>query len=253
MTTSYDAPRPEAVGTTPRHRSWTWLFQVACLVTVLGAGLLQLAGRFVGPSLVVLVVALLAALALVRRGHARAAAGVAGVVTLLDLVFHGGLTLAGLLHPEALVVHVLTVAHLAASVAILAAIVPLWAGRSGRSVVPGRIAGVGVVAVLLSVVLGTTAFLTREVVTPTVDDVVVTNDGEVRPKQVRVDVDDPVLVFRNDDAWFPRSFDIDELDVHLTLPPRTARRVRLPEVPATYEFYDVVTFDRGTEGVVVVE
>ena len=59
-----------------------------------------------------------------------------------------------------------------------------------------------------------------------------------------------MLVVRNDDPLYPRSFDIDALDVHVLIPPRTAHRVELPH--GEHHFYDFVTMTDATSGTISV-
>lgn len=232
-------------------RPWESLLRTGCLVVLASAGVLQAVGRFVGPSLVVLMVGVGVALLLLRRAP-RAAAVVAGVFCLLNLLIHAGLLFTTAMHPEVLLAHILNVVNILGSLAVVSAVVPAWRRRGAGSALPGRIVVAGAAVLALSTVLSATMYLTRPSVTPAPDDVVVTNDGTVSPAEVTVSGQDPALVFVNDDPLFPRSFDIDELDIHVALPPNTARRVELPATPGSYEFYDLVTFTDATGGTLTI-
>ncbi|USQ75509.1 cupredoxin domain-containing protein [Ornithinimicrobium cryptoxanthini] len=241
--------------TTARTRAsttWRQLFRIGCWTVLVTAGLLQAIGRFVGPSLVVLMLGMAAALLLLARQRPRAAAVTAAVICVLDLVLHLGLLIGLLLEPEAFAAFILNLAGLLAVVAVMVAAVPLWRRSQTATLMPSGLLAGAVVVLVVGSALSATAYLTRVTIVPEAGEVVITNDGQVRPDEVTLPVGDPTLVFHNDDPLFPRSFDIDALDTHVTLPPNTARRVTLPARPGEYAFYDMVTFTDGTRGTLLI-
>lgn len=243
--------RPDGT-TRPTRDSWTWLLRVSALVLAANAVITQLAGRFLGPSMVVFAALTTLCAVLVGR-RPRTAAALLTAVCLLNLVLHGfvfailgqGLRL-GLMYALASVDLVATALALAAAVAVLG-------GRRGWSRKPFVLSVAGMLVVLLATVLTFSFYLTRPQAHAQPGEDVLTNDGSrVVPDRLVLDEgSEGEFIFRNDDPLYPRSFDVDELDLHVVVPPRTARRIDLPA--GEYEFYDYVTYTDATSGSIVVE
>lgn len=234
----------------PPRRSWCWLIRVAALVLAANAVLTQVAGRFIGPSMVVLAVLCLVAAGLVHRRPRSVAAGLAAICV-LNIVLHG-FVLAILTQGLDLgLMYVLASVDLVATVVVLVAAVPVLRGRDRPGILPRRVVGVAVTAVVLATAATSGFYLTRTDVDPRPGEPVLVHTGtEVEPRTLVVGGSGS-LVLRNEDPVYPRSFDVDALDVHVVVPPLTSRRIELP--PGEHEFYDYVTFTEATSGIVVVE
>ena len=237
----------------PASHGWPWLLRVAAFTGAAGAVLMQLAGRFVGPSLVVYTVLVLGA-ALVLPRRPRLSAWTLLLVSALDLALHAfmlGILVEGI---ELGILYVLTVLGLLTT--LLTAVSAVQVLRHGwqPTRAPIRLLAVAVVTLVIATAVTTSAYLTRPTVDPGPDEPVLTTTG-LRVSDdalvLQADGESASLVLRNDDWLYPRSFDIDALDVHVVVPPRTGRRVELP--PGRYEFYDYVTMTDATSGVVTVE
>lgn len=242
-------------GTFPANASpWGWpsLLRLAALAVALTAVAAQLAGRFVGPSLVVLTLSCLAGAVLVGR-RPRAAAVLLVVVCVLNLLLHGwvlGLLAAA---PHAGTAVALSVLDLVGSVVVIVSggAVLLRRGATGRA--PAVVAGAGLTVVALAAVTTFTLYATRADVTAEPGEPVLVHTGrQVDPATLDLVADGgrASLVVRNEDPLYPRSFVIDELELSVVLPPRTGERVELP--PGTYRFYDHVTMTEATSGEITV-
>lgn len=236
----------------PAGYGWPSLLGASAAVVAATAVAMQAAGRFLGPSFVILAVVCLVGLALLPRRQ-RGAAWTIGVVNVLSLLLHGPMAAAAVLHPEVLLAAVLSVANTVASILAVGAAVAVLRRRHAASPVPRRLAVVALVGVGVFTIASVAAYATRHSVAPSVGEAVLVHEGlSVAPTTVELDVQAPSLVVRNTDPLYVRSFDIDALDVHQFIPPRTAVRIMLPSEPATYEFYDFLTLTQATEGTIEV-
>jgi hypothetical protein len=235
-------------------QDWIWLLRLAAVTLALSAVLQQLAGRFFGPSLVVVAVVMTAG-AVLARTSPRAVAATLGAVALLNLLLHAFM-FAILVEGVGMgVVYSLNLLDVLASVLLLAASIPVFRRRHSQgSATPGRSAAAAGVVWVLATALTVSLYLTRDTVEPVTGEPVLTSTG------LRVDTDrlvveaDPTgtgsFIFRNDDPLYPRSFDVDALDLHVVVAPRTSARIELPE--GEHEFHDFVTMTDATSGTVVV-
>ncbi len=234
-------------------RDWIWLLRLAAVALALSAVLQQLVGRFFGPSLVVVAVVMTAGVLLAHRSP-RAVAATLGAVAVLNLVLHAFM-FAILVEGVGMgVVYSLNLLDVLASVLLLAASIPVLRRQAEATATPGRLAAAAGVVWVLATVLTVSLYLTRDTVEPATGEPVLATTG------LRVDTDRLVLeadtsgtatfVFRNEDPLYPRSFDIDALDVHVVVAPLTSARIELPE--GEHEFHDFVTMTDATSGTVVV-
>lgn len=232
--------------------AWRPLLRTSAAVVAATAVAMQAAGRFLGPSFAILAVVCLAGVVLPPRRQ-RGAAWAIGVVNVLSLLLHGPMVVAALVHPEVLLAAILSVTNTVASILAIVAAVALLRGRQGASPVPRRLAAAALVGCTLFTVASAVAYATRHSVVPAADEAVLVHEGlSVASTTVEVDGQRATLVVRNDDPLYVRSFDIDALDVHEFIAPRTAVRITLPAEPATYEFYDFLTLTSATEGTIEV-
>lgn len=170
-----------------------------------------------------------------------------------SLLLHGPMMLMAFQQPQALLAAVLGVVNGVSSVLGVVAAIAVLRGRPARSHAPSRLAIVGLALCGLFTLVSVATYATRDSVVPATDEQVLVHEGlSVTPKNIEVDASTPTLVVRNDDPVYARSFDVDALDMHVLVPPRTAVRVTLPAEPATYHFYDFFTFTAGTEGTIQV-
>lgn len=229
---------------------WRSLLRASAAVVAATAVAMQAAGRFLGPSFAVLAVVCLVGIVLLPRRQ-RGAAWAIAVVNVLSLVLHGPMVVAAFLHPEVLLAAVLSVANTVGSILAVVAAVAIVRDHLGASPVPRRLAVVALVGVGVFTIASVAAYATRTSVTPAVGEAVLVHEGlSVAPTTVDLTAQAPTLVVRNTDPLYVRSFDIDALDVHVFIPPRTAVRITLPSEPATYEFYDFLTLTPATEGTI---
>ncbi|WP_153394015.1 hypothetical protein [Ornithinicoccus halotolerans] len=250
--TPHPALSPAATTSAP---GWVGLLRGAALVLALGAVLNQLAGRFLGPSLVVLAVLCVTGAILAGR-RPRTAAVLLGVTALLNVTLHGwvfGLLLEG---PGAGLVVAVSVLDLVCSLLIITAAVAVLSPRTGRrpeSRTPRLLGLAGVVAVVLATAMTFSLYATRSSdVAVDGEPVLVSTGLRVDPQSLTVSADgaSATVVFQNDDLLYPRSIDIDALDLHVVVPPRTGQRIELPV--GQHEFYDFVTMSEATSGTITV-
>lgn len=233
--------------------NWPSLLRAGAAVVAATAAAMQAAGRFLGPSFAILAVACLVGIALLPRRQ-RGAAWAIAVVNVLSLLLHGPMVVAALLHPEVLLAAVLSVANTMASILAVAAAVAILRRRQAPSPVPRRLAVVALIGVGVFTIASVAAYATRSSVEPNAGEAVLVHEGlSVAPTTIELDAQAPTLVVRNTDPLYVRSFDIDALDVHQFIPPRTAVRITLPSEAATYEFYDFLTLTPATEGTIEVD
>lgn len=229
------------------------LLRVAAVTTMVASVGMMLLGRFVGPSLVVLDLAMVIGWWMLRR-PGRAGVLVVGLFSLANLVMHGPIFALQLSLPESPASFVAGLVLGLASLLGVAATVPALRGRphlraAGKDLVlrGGAILLVG--AALVSALLFATR--TSDPVEP--GDLRLTTTGlkfgthrlSAASGSVTIDV-------RNDDPIWPRSFDIDALRVHVLVPPSTSRRITFTPAPGTYRFYDNATATAATRGELVV-
>lgn len=231
---------------------WRSLLRANAAVVAATAVAMQAAGRFLGPSFAVLAVVCLVGLALPPQRQ-RGAAWAIGAVNVLSLLLHGPMVVAAFLHPEVLLAAVLSVTNTVASILAIVAAVAILRGRHGASPVPRRMAIVALVGCGLFTVASAVTYATRDSVVPAEGETVLVHEGlSVASTTVELTSQEPTLVVRNTDPLYVRSFDIDALDIHQFIPPRTAVRIRLPAEPAAYEFYDYLTLTSTTQGTIEV-
>ena len=246
--------RPAASGRLLLPSSWHGLLIVAAASVAVAAVLSQVAGRFFGPSFAVLAL-LTGAGAWLAGRRPRAAAWLIGVACLLNLALHGGMLALVVREPGQGLAVVLDAVSVVGSVLAITAAGMVLLRRAAPDRLPRRLAAAGVAIVVAAAVLTTGLYLTLTSVQPADGEAVVHHSGlAVDPTRIVVTPQSgsATLIVRNDDWLYPRSFDIDELDVHEVIPPRTGVRIELPPTPAAYEFYDYFTFTPATEGTVVV-
>ena len=248
-----ESPATHDSSTDPTARQgWPSLLRASAAAVAATAVAMQAAGRFLGPSFVILSVVCLVGIALLPRRQ-RGAAWTIAVVNILSLALHGPMAAAGFLHPEVLLAAVLSVANTLASILAVVAAVAVLRRRDVASPVPRRLAVVALVGVGMFTIASVAAYATRPSVEPSAGETVLVHEGlSVAPTTVELDVQSPTMVVHNTDPLYVRSFDIDALDVHEFIPPRTAVRITLPAEPATYEFYDFLTLTPSTAGTVEV-
>jgi Cupredoxin-like domain len=254
--TSTTAPAPPSVRRARfvLPRTWSGLLAVAAGSVAGAAVLSQVAGRFFGPSFAVLAV-LTGTGAWLAGRRPRAAAWLVAVACALNLALHGGMLLLVVREPGQGLAVVLDAVNAVGSVLGIVAAVAVLLRRTASGPLPSRLAAAGLAVVGVAAVLTTSLYLARSSVQPADGEAVVRHSGlAVEPSDVVVTADDgsATLVVRNEDWLYPRSFDIDSLDIHEVIPPRTAVRIELPPTPATYSFYDFFTYTPATEGTVVV-
>ncbi len=220
-------------------------------VTLLGATVaLQVVGRFVGPSLVVLGAALVSGLLLPRRP--RLAAGIIGTSTAAGLALHAPLIAGPLASPE---LGPTFVVNLVAVVASLAAVVatPLVLRRRVATGAARIIGGTAVVILVLGTVAAAVLFGTRPQQLPQPGDLVLVTTGTAAAPPVLTAPAGPVTVaVRNDDPLAARSFDIIDLGVHVTVPAATWRRIQFHAPRGQYRYEDLVTLTPETSGQLLV-
>ncbi|GAA4574690.1 cupredoxin domain-containing protein [Planotetraspora kaengkrachanensis] len=244
-------PGLTAAESTPTARGgWPGLLRACVLVLVAMTVLQMLLGRFLGPSLIVLDILVVTGLVLLRH-RTRTGVGVIAGACLLNLLVHSGLLVYMLSSPESGPVFAATSLNALASLTGLIAAVPAWrtrrvarAGGRARSVLlaAGVLAGVSVVA-------STALWLTRDQDTARAGDILLVTDGtRVDRAALEAPAGEISVLLRNDDLFSPRAFDIDALDVHLTVPPSTTRRVTFSAQPGRYAFHDEITFTPATGG-----
>jgi hypothetical protein len=254
--TSTSAPTPPSAprGWFRLPHTWSGLLTAAAGSVAAAAVLTQLAGRFFGPSFAVLAVLTGVGARLAHR-RPRAAAWLVGGACVLNLGLHGGMFALVVREPGQGLAVVLDAVNALGSVLGIVASVAVLLRRSPTGPLPRRLAAAGLAVVGVAAGLTTSLYLTRTSVQPMDGEAVVRHTGlAVEPSAVDVTAGagSATLVVRNDDWLYPRSFDIDELDVHAVIPPRTAVRIELPPAPATYSFYDFFTYTPATEGSIVV-
>lgn len=231
---------------------WRHVLVLGAATTLASATGMMALGRFVGPSLVVLDVAMLLGLWLLRR-PGRSGVVVLAVFSLANLLLHGPIVAIQVGVPEAPASLVTGIGLGLSSLLVLVGSVPAWGARLGTpGVLTGaRLAVGGVITVAL--VIGLASFLTRGQEPAQADDLRVTTSGlAVSPQRLETTAGKVTVALHNADPLFPRSFDVDDLDVHLIVPPRTTRRVRFTAVPGSYRFTDFVTATAATSGRLVV-
>lgn len=209
-------------------------------------------GRFIGPSLVVLDLAMLAGLWLMRR-RPRAGVVVIALFSLVNLLLHGPITALQLTVPEAPASFVTGLFLALSSLLALVATVGAWRDRrlSARAVPTVRrsLAGLAVVTLVVTSVL----FATRHSDPVQPADLALTTTGTaISQHQLAAPSGEITIAVRNDDPVFPRSFDLDEADVHVLVAPRTTRRVTFTLPAGRYNFYDNATATDATRGTLTV-
>jgi hypothetical protein len=223
------------------------LLRSATIASVVATMLLQVTGRFIGPSLVILAVVQLVGLALLPR-RPRSAAVIIGVITAGGLVLHLGLILTPLTRPELGLTFMTTLVTVLANVAVLTA-APLvmtrrTAVRASRWTV--RLALIGLA---LGVLTGSVLYTTRPQQPPQSGDLVLVTSGtDVHPDALSARAGVVTVAVRNDDPLSARSFDINQLGVHVLVPAATWRRIQFIAPPGRYRFHDEVTFTDATSG-----
>lgn len=241
------ATRPKS--TTPAvSGDWHSLLRASAALVAVTALAMQAAGRFFGPSFAILaIVCLIGVVAPSRRQ--RGAAWAIGVINVLSLLLHGPMVAAALLHPEVLLAAVLSVTNTLASILTIVAAIAILRRRHSVGSAPRRLTIIALVGCSLFTVASVATYATRDSVVPAAGEAVLVHEGlSFGSTMIEIDRREPTLVVRNDDPFYVRSFDIDALDVHRFIPPRTAVRITLPTEPATYDFYDELTLTSATEG-----
>jgi hypothetical protein len=225
----------------------TRLLRSAAVALVVATVLLQVTGRFVGPSLIVLAVVLLVGLALLPR-RPRTAAVVIGGITAAGLVLHLGLILTPLTRPELGATFVTTLLTVLASVVVLAA-APLVVARRTAVSASRWIVRLALVGLALGVLSSSVLYATRLQQPPQPGDLVLVTSGtDVLPDTLAVPAGVVTVAVRNDDPLSARSFDVDELGAHVLVPAATWRRIQFVAPPGRYRFHDEVTSTDATSG-----
>lgn len=243
-TTSHDADLSDP--------AWRALLRFAALVNLGSAVLMMALGRFVGPSLVVLALAMGTGVWLLRR-PGRAAAVVIGLFSLASLLLHGPIMVLQLSLPDSPGSFVtglgMGLGSLLGVVCAGAVLVRMRGSARLSQIVVRATAAVLVSAVVVSLVL----FATRTSDTGRPGDLRLATTGQHLSTQ-RLTASPGVvsIAVRNTDPVFPRSFDIDTLHVHVLVPPRTTRRVSFSAAGGRYRFSDNATATEATTGELVV-
>ena len=249
-TTHLDHAGPIATGAEQRV-GWTALLRWGAITAVLASAATMVLNRFVGPSMLVLIAALLAGLWLLRR-HQRAAVVTIGVVSALDLAFHGPLSLFLLPiidYPKGWIPG--TVGMVASIVNVSAAVAAFRSRRTVPTSAPRVVAtaAVALVAVgaIVSLIAGVTA-ADEPVRSGDVALVAVGNrfsDQELSAESGEITVHvtnlDPIM----------HTLVIPELDVVLAVPDGSSRRATFTAPPGRYDFHDEITLG-NMRGVLVV-
>ncbi len=209
-------------------------------------------GRFVGPSLVILDLAMLAGLSLLRR-KGRSGVAVIGGFSLANLAVHGVIVVLMLSQPESPGTFVLGLAFGLAALLGVGAAVPAWRGSSSpRRLVVRTHLVLGVVLGVALIVSGL-LFLTRTDVAPRPGEVSITTTGlSVRDRSPHAAPGPVTIAVHNEDPVWARSFDLPAFDVHMLIPPATTRRVTITPAPGRYPFKDSATATSATSGVLIV-
>jgi lysylphosphatidylglycerol synthetase-like protein (DUF2156 family) len=225
----------------------TRLLRSATFASVAATLLLQATGRFIGPSLVVLAVVQLVGLALLRR-RPRPAAATIGITTAAGLVLHLGLILTPLTRPELGLTFMTTLAAVLANVAVLAAAPLVMLSRTAVSASRWTVR-LALVGLALGVLTGSVLYTTRPQQPPQPGDLVLVTSGtDIYPDALAAPAGVVTVAVRNDDPLSARSFDIDELGVHVLVPAATWRRIQFVAPSGRYRFHDEVTFTDATSG-----
>ena len=216
------------------------------------ATLMMVFGRFVGPSLVVLDLAMLGGLWLMCR-RARAGVVVIAVFSLANLLLHGPILVLQLTVPDAPASFVTGLFLPLSSLLALVATVGAWRHRhvSARSVSTVRrsLAGLAALTLLITGVL----FATRHSDVAQPGDLALTTNGTgISQHDLVAPAGLITMAVRNEDPLFPRGFDLDEADVHVLVAPRTTRRVTFTLPAGRYVFYDNATATDATRGTLTV-
>ena len=250
-TTHINVPAPSTAAGAPDAARWSWghFTRAAAVVTIASTVVMMGMGRFVGPSLIVLDLVLLAGLWLMRGGR-RAGLLLIGLINVVNLVLHAPINAALITTVESPYSFVTGVVQVLGSVGALLGAVAAWrAGATGHSPLSRRLAAAALAVVGAAVVVGGVAYVTRTSEPRGVGDAVIATSGtRVAPQAVQAPAGSVTVHFTNADPVAPRSFDIDELGVHVIVPPRTSRRVTFTAPAGTYEFYDQITFTPATTG-----
>lgn len=255
-TTGIDVPSASTAPTgavDPQAWSWARFTRVAVVATIASTLVMMTMGRFVGPSLIVLDAVLLIGLWRMRRGG-RAGFIIVAAINVVNLILHAPINLALISTVESPYSFVTGVVHTLASLAALVgAVAALRVGAEQRSRIARRLVVAGMVVAGAAVVTGGVAYATRtsEPAAPG-DAAVVTTGSRVTPQALEEPAGAVTVHVTNNDPVAPRSFDIDELDVHVIVPPRTSRRVTFEAPAGTYEYYDQITFTEATSGTLTV-
>ena len=233
--------------------SWRQLLRVVAGTTIVASVAMMSLGRFVGPSLVVLALAMAIGWWLLRRSG-RAGVLVVGLFSVANLVMHGAIFALQLSLPESPASFLAGLTLGLASLLGVTVAVPAWRGlpylrTAGRDLVlkGGSVVLIG--GALVSALLFATR--TSDPVEP--GDLRLTTTGlEFATHRLAAAAGSVTVDVRNDDPIWPRSFDIDTLGVHVLVPPATTRRITFTVTPGTYRFYDNATATAATRGTLVV-
>ncbi len=232
--------------------SWITLLRRAAIALAIASVLIMASGRFVGPSLVVLLLGLGGGVAALGR-KPRLGAGLLLFFALANFLLHGGLIVFTLRTTDGGVLVALQILGVVAGLGVIVAAVPVLRRRTGDRA-PALLSRGAIAVVLVAVVASAAGYLTRPQEEPAADDLRVTTSGlAVDVDQLEAPAGMITIAIRNDDPLFVRSFDINDLDVHVTIPPRTWRRVSFEATAGSYEFHDEITFTADTEGILVVD
>lgn len=238
------APPSDADG----RLGWRSLLRASASVAIVASIALMALNRFVGPSMVVLIVLLLVGLWLLRR-PTRSGIVTIGAVSLLDVLFHGPLTvflLPILEYPKGWIPGV--VALTASIVNVIAAAAALRGGERRPSNAPRAVAIAAVAVVCVGALASATARLTLTDDRPRAADLRLVAEGN-RFSDRRLEAEaGTVSVHMTNDDPIMHTLVVPELDVKLAVPDGTQRRTTFEAPPGEYEFRDEITLGemRGT-------
>jgi len=245
--------RDHAAPTAPAQHDFGWpaLLRWGAITGVLASSATMALNRFVGPSMVVLIVVLLIGLSLLRRRE-RAGAVTIGVVSALDLAFHGPLTLFLLPiidYPKGWIPG--AIGMVASVVNVTAALATVRSRPTTASTAPRMVALAAVTLVMVGSIVSLIAGVTAvdEPVRPG-DISLVASGNQFSEQQLSADSGQVTISMTNRDPIM-HTLVIPDLDVVLAVPDGASRRITFAAQPGRYAFHDEITLG-DMRGVLVV-
>lgn len=239
-TTQLDHATPVATAGEQRF-DWTALLRWGAITGVLASAATMVLNRFVGPSMLVLIVVLLIGLWLLRR-HRRAAAMTIGVVSALDLAFHGSLSLFLLPiidYPKGWIPG--TIGMVASIVNVTAAVAAFRSRRTAATSTPRTVATTAVALVAVGSIASLLAGVSAADEPVRSGDIeLVAGENRFSDQQLSAESGEVTIHVTNRDPIM-HTLVIPELDVVLAVPNGSSRRVTFMAQPGQYDFHDEIT------------